>query len=132
MILKLEGAVHAVILAVFAAIQAVRNGKNRDRSMTTAFLLALATASMSFTLTETKLFKPFRSWINRHSAFAGTLFSCGYCLGFWISFVLVAIYQPRLFHKWLLMDLFLSANIIAWLGGIQWVIMCWLMQKAVK
>lgn len=97
--------------------------------MRTAFLLALATASISFTITETKLFKPFRTWIGRHSAFAGDLFSCGYCLGFWISFVLVAAYQPRLFHKWLLLDLFLSAIVVAWLSGIQWIIMCWLMEK---
>jgi hypothetical protein len=100
--------------------------------MRTAFLLALATASISFTITETKLFKPFRTWIGQHCAFAGDLFSCGYCLGFWISFVLVAVYQPRLFQKWLLLDLFLSAIIIGWLSGIQWIIMCWLMEKSGK
>ena len=50
----------------------------------------------------------------------------------WISFALVAIYQPKLFEYWFLLDYFLTALVIAWLAGIQWVLMCLLMEKAEK
>ncbi len=97
-----------------------------------AFYLSLAAASISFTVTETKLFRPFREWMKKRSVFLGKLFSCGYCFGHWIAFALVAIYCPKLFHAWWLLDYFLTALVIAWLAGVQWVLMCWLMEKAGK
>jgi hypothetical protein len=95
-------------------------------------LLALVTASISFTISETKLFKPLREWLKAKVAFLGELFSCGYCLGHWVSFALTAIYRPRLFEFWWPLDYFLTALIIAWLSAFQWVLMCWAMQQAKK
>jgi hypothetical protein len=46
-----------------------------------------------------------------------------------VAFALVAIYKPKLFEFWWLLDYFLTAIVIAWLGGIQWALMCWLMEK---
>jgi hypothetical protein len=66
------------------------------------------------------------------NSFGGELLSCGYCIGHWVAFALVAIYQLRLFHKWWLLDYFLTALVVAWLGGFQWAFMCWLMEKARK
>ena len=94
--------------------------------------LSLVTASVSYTLSETKLFEPFRNWLTKRFNLLGKLFNCGYCLGFWIAFGLVAIYQPRLFSFWFLLHYFLTALVIAWLAGFQWILMCLLMNKAGK
>jgi len=47
-------------------------------------------------------------------------------------FAATAIYRPRLFVFWWLLDYFLTALLIAWLSGFQWAAMCWLMEKAGK
>jgi len=100
--------------------------------METILYPSLATASISFTVTETKIFLPLREWLRKNNKFLGTLFNCGYCFGHWIAFVLVVIYQPRLFEFWWLLDYFLTALIIAWLGAFQWILMCWLMEEVGK
>lgn len=90
-------------------------------------------ASVSYSVTETKLFRPLRQRIRARSAFLGELFSCGYCLGHWVAFSLVAIYQPRLFESWwLLLDYFLTALAVSWLSAVQWVLMCLLMSTTNK
>jgi hypothetical protein len=94
--------------------------------------LSLATACISFTVSESKLFKPLRDRTKRKIPRLGELLSCGYCLGHWVAFALVAIYRPRLFDAWWLLDFFLTALVIAWLSAFQWVLMCWLMEKAGK
>ena len=91
--------------------------------------LSIVTATISFTITEMKLFASLREWIKKRSGFFGDLFSCGYCLGHWIAFILVAIYRPRLFETWWLLDYFLTALVIVWIAAFQWIIMCWLMKK---
>jgi hypothetical protein len=100
--------------------------------MKTVLYLSLVCASVSFTAVETKFFKGVREWLAGKSRFFGDLFSCGYCFGHWVAFALVAVYRPRLFDFWWLLDYFLTALVIAWLSGIQWALMCWLMQKIGK
>jgi hypothetical protein len=100
--------------------------------MKTVIYLSFVTASISFTVTETKLFKPLREWMKKKSTFLGDLLSCGYCFGHWVAFALAAVYQPRLFASWWLLDYFLTALVIAWFSGIQWALMCLLMEKAGK
>jgi hypothetical protein len=100
--------------------------------MKTVIYLSFVTAAISFTVTETKIFKPLREWLTGKIAFLGELFSCGYCFGHWVAFGLVAVYKPCLFHAWWLLDYFLTAIVIAWLSGIQWALMCLLMDKAGK
>ena len=95
-------------------------------------ILSVITASVAFTLTETKLFKGFRQWLADKNNFLGKLFSCGYCLGHWVAFGLVAVYRPRLLVSWAPLDYLLTVLVIAWLGGLQWVVMCWLMQETGK
>jgi hypothetical protein len=94
--------------------------------------LSIATASISFTVTETKLFQPFRKWLKNKSEFLGDLFSCGYCFGHWIAFTFTALYRPKLISARGLLDLFLTAIIIAWFAGLQWAMMCWLMERTGK
>lgn len=97
--------------------------------MEKVIFLSFVTASVSFTFTKTKIFLPLRKWIEKKNSFLGELLCCGYCFGHWIAFILVFIYKPRLFESWWLLDYFLTSIIIAWLGGIQWILICWLMAK---
>ena len=94
--------------------------------------LSLVTASISFTVTETKLFKTMRELIKSKNDFLGDLVSCGYCFGHWVSFALTIIYKPRIFRSWKILDYFLTSLVIAWLSGIQWIIMNWLMKTVGK
>ncbi len=94
-------------------------------------LLSLVTASISYSVTETKLFKPLRECV-RSESLLGRLLSCGYCFGHWVALVLVVIYRPKLFEAWWLVDYFLTTLAMAWMGGIQWCMMCVLMDKAGK
>lgn len=95
-------------------------------------LLSLVTASLSYTVTETKLFEPLREWVKKRKSFLGKLMSCGYCFGFWVALALVATFRPRLFDSWWVLDYFLTALTIAWLSAFQWTFMCWFMDKASK
>lgn len=94
--------------------------------------LSFLTASVSFTVTETKIFLPFREWVKSKNAFLGELLSCGYCFGHWVAFALVVIYRPKLFEFWCLLDYFLTALVVAWVAAFQWALMCWLMKRSGK
>jgi hypothetical protein len=94
--------------------------------------LSFVAASISFTVAESRLFLPLREWMKRRNSYLGELLSCGYCLGHWVSFGLVAIYQPKLFNSWWLLDYFLTALVIAWLSAFQWIVLSFLMGKTGK
>ena len=100
--------------------------------MIEVIFLSFVTASMSFTVTETKMLLPLREWARTKNSYLGELLSCGYCFAHWVAFLMVAIYRPKLFESWWLLDYFLIAIAIAWLGAFQWIIMCWLMEMAGK
>src|SRR5512136_928460 len=100
--------------------------------MENVIYLILVTASISFVISEAKVFLPFRDWMKKRSSFFGELFCCGYCLGHWVAFALVAIYRPRIFSSWWLFDYFLTALVMAWLSAFQYVLLCWLMDKTDK
>jgi H+/Cl- antiporter ClcA len=87
--------------------------------MPAALYLSFVTAAISYTVTETKLFRPLREWLQRKNSFLGELISCGYCFGFWVALVITIIYRPRLFDLWWPLDYLLTATVIFWLGGIQ-------------
>lgn len=78
------------------------------------------------------MFMPVQEWVKRKNSFLGELLSCAYCFSHWTAFALVAIYQPKLFESWWLLDYFLAALVVAWLSAFQWVLMCWLMEKIGK
>ncbi len=100
--------------------------------MAQVFWLSLVAASVAFTLCETKLFAELRDWVKGRSVWLGKLACCGYCLGHWIAFGLVAVYRPRLFEAWWLLDNFLTVLVIAWVAAFQWAALCWLTEKAGK
>ncbi len=92
----------------------------------------MVTAMISFTVTETVVFKPLRAWIESKSKFFGKLFNCGYCFGFWVAAFMEFNFQIQLFDTWLQLDCILTTFVIAWLSGFQWIIMCCLMKFANK
>jgi hypothetical protein len=94
--------------------------------------LSLVAASIAFTLSEAAVFASMRDRVKSWNPWMGKIASCGYCLGHWAAFGLVAIYRPRLFQTWWQLDYFLTALIIAWLAAFQWAALCWLMDKAGK
>lgn len=100
--------------------------------MENVIILSFVTASVSFTIAETKLFLPARNWVKTKNSFLGELISCGYCFGHWVAFALTAMYKPRLLESWWLLDYILTAFVIAWLAAVQWALMCLLMAKAGK
>lgn len=91
-------------------------------------ILSFVTASISFTVTESKAFEKIRDAV-KLPFFSGVL-NCGYCFGHWVAFVLVAIYKPKLLESFWLLDYFLTALVIAWFGAFQWSLFCWLIGKA--
>ncbi len=94
--------------------------------------LSLVTASVTFTLSETTVFAGLRDWVKARNAWLGKLACCGYCLGHWVAFGLVAIYRPKLFEAWWFLDYVLTALVIAWIAAFQWGALCWLTEKAGK
>ena len=82
-------------------------------------MLSLVTASIAFTLRETTVFAGLRGWVKARSVWLGKLACCGYCLGHWVALGLAAIYRPRLFQGWWLLDYFLTVLAIAWLAAFQ-------------
>ncbi|MBI3781044.1 MAG: hypothetical protein HY278_08325 [candidate division NC10 bacterium] len=100
--------------------------------MEQAALLSLIAAPVAFTLSEATVFADMRERVKSWNPGLGKIAGCGYCLGHWAAFGLVAIYRARLFQTWWLLDYFLTALIIAWLAAFQWAALCWLMDKAGK
>ncbi len=79
----------------------------------------MGTASAAFTLSEMTVIAGLREWTNGRGLLLGKLASCGYCLGHWVAPGLAAIYRPKLFEGWWLLDHFLTALVIAWLASLQ-------------
>ena len=98
--------------------------------MSQVIWLSVITVSVAFTITETKLFLPLREWVNGRSTFLGKLVNCGYCLGHWIAFALLVVNKPKIVEFYWLLDYFLTALAIAWLGAFQWILMCYFMKMA--
>jgi hypothetical protein len=96
--------------------------------MKEVILLSFVNASISFTVSEAAIFKRLREWCSGKNSFIGSVISCGYCLGFWTAFILVAVCQPKTFEYWWVLNYFLTALVIAWLSALQWAAMCWLMK----
>src|SRR5262245_57724752 len=90
--------------------------------MESILLLSLATASIAFTVSETVLLEQLRSVARRRSPILGAFITCGYCVGQWVAFGLVAIYQPRLFVCWRPLDYVVTSLIVAWLATFQWIV----------
>ncbi len=97
-----------------------------------AVLLSAVAAYLAFTVAETTLFGPLRSWGADRNRWLGKLLACGYCLGSWFALALVALLRPRLFTVWWLLDYALTAVVVAWLAAFQWAALSYLMARTGK
>ena len=86
-------------------------------------VLALSVGAVAFTVSQTKIFAPFRVWTVTHkrsTTWGGKKFaelvSCPYCLSHWFSFGAVGIYRVRLVHEFLPLDYLVSAMAMAGLA----------------
>jgi len=96
-------------------------------------LVAVAVASISFTISETALFRPIREAVKRKQLWVGELLSCGFCLGHWVALGLVLAYRPRLFHsQWAGLDYGLTVLCVAWAAAFQWILLVILFKAAGK
>jgi len=95
-------------------------------------VLATVVASISFTVTEMKIFRGLREWAAGKSRLFGELLSCSYCFGHWVAFALVFLYGSRMVKFWPPLDYFLTAIFVAWLAAAQCMLMCILMDRAGK
>ena len=93
--------------------------------------LSIASAAISYTVADALIILPFRKWIEKKSDFLGHLFCCGYCMSFWVSFILEGIFQPNLFGIPIIGHI-LTSFCIAFLSGLWWVAMVILIKIADK
>ena len=89
-----------------------------DHAAAEAFVIALAVGSMGYISAYAKISRPFRDWLDRKSKnsklfdWFADLFGCPFCVGHWITFGLVAIYQPWLVDAWLPIDFIVTSEAI--------------------
>jgi len=53
----------------------------------------LSTIGLTFILTQSKLFKPFREWCKRKNKLLGYLTSCSQCTGIYSGFIIYFLYK---------------------------------------
>ncbi|CAM5351543.1 DUF1360 domain-containing protein [Pseudomonas aeruginosa] len=65
-------------------------------SLWTCFVLALATSSISVSITQGELFAPLRNWAQKVGHMTGHLFQCFFCISHWVVFLGIAIFRPTI------------------------------------
>ncbi|AGB84353.1 hypothetical protein D781_4167 [Serratia sp. FGI94] len=86
-------------------------------------MIALASASIAMTITQTELFAAPRAWIARKNELLGHLFHCFYCLSHWVVFAAMLIYRPNLLHSGLtlidwVMTAFITLTLATFINGV--------------
>lgn len=72
---------------------------NSASALWVCVVIAIAAASISYTITMTELFAPVRSWSQKLGHMIGYLFTCFYCMSHWVVIAAVLIYRPRLIQS---------------------------------
>ena len=91
--------------------------------MVEVMLLTLVNATVSFTVTEARIFRPIREHVFSKNKFIKELTMCGYCFGHWVAAFLVFTLNLSLFpHRQRAVDAILTIFVIAWISGIQYFI----------
>ncbi len=106
-------------------------------SLWVCFVIAIASSSISITVTQTELFAPWRAWTDKVHYKLGYLFSCFYCLSHWVVFLGVAVYRPVLAHSgYLVVDWIVSAfftvTLSTFVSGLMFPVFLAAMAKKVK
>ncbi|QGY33077.1 DUF1360 domain-containing protein [Pantoea cypripedii] len=91
--------------------------------LSVCLMIALASASLSMTVTQTELFAALRAWTTRKNGMLGHLFSCFYCMSHWMVAAGMLIYRPVLVHSnigfidWL-MTAFVVLTVTTFINGL--------------
>lgn len=81
--------------------------------LSTCLMIALASASLSMTITQTELFAALRAWTARKNDLLGHLFSCFYCMSHWMVAAGMLLYRPALLHSGIgLIDWLMTAFVV--------------------
>ena len=86
-------------------------------------LIALASGSISMTITQTELFAPLRAWTAKKNAMLGHLFHCFYCMSHWVVFAGMLVYHPLLLQSgvvvidWI-MTAFVTLTLATFINGV--------------
>ncbi|CAI1766930.1 Uncharacterised protein [Serratia grimesii] len=67
--------------------------------LSVCLMIALASASISMTVTQTELFAALRAWTARKNDLLGHLFKCFYCMSHWVVIAGMLIYRPTLMNS---------------------------------
>ncbi len=79
-------------------------------SLWVCLVIAIASSSISVTMTQSELFAPLRTWTDKVHYKLGYLFQCFHCLSHWVVFLGIAIYRPALIHSgYVVVDWIVSA-----------------------
>ena len=96
-------------------------------------ILSIVTASISFTITESKLFLTLRTFLKSKNNFLGTLFSCGYCMSHWVAAILLLLYPIIIIQSdFIIIDYIITVFMISWIASFQWILLALLMKFANK
>ena len=92
-------------------------------ALSICLMIALASSSISMTITQTELFAGLRTWTAKVSPMLGHLFQCFYCLSHWVVFVAMLIYRPLLLNSGItvvdwVMTMFITLTLTTFISGL--------------
>ena len=101
-------------------------------SLWTCFVLALATSSISVSITQGELFAPLRNWAQKVGHMTGHLFQCFFCISHWVVFLGIAIFRPTITSSGLIVAAFFSLTLSTLVSGLMFKVLLTGMAKKVR
>lgn len=103
----------------------------------TCLVIALASSSISLTLTQTELFAPLRALAARIHPMIGHLAHCFYCTSHWVVIAGIAIYQPTLVSSGtivvdLIVSTFVTVSLATYMSGLSFAVFLGAMAKGTR
>lgn len=80
--------------------------------MSELIYLIIGCYGLTSIVVQSKLFNPFRKWVKIKLPFIGKLVSCMFCFGFWVSILIVTLFNYS-FSNHLFLTYTMLPNIIA-------------------
>lgn len=110
---------------------------NEMNGLWTCLVIAMASASIAMTMTQTELFAPLRQWAKKTGHMIGHLFKCFYCMSHWAVIAGIIIYRPVLISSGnmivdLIVSTFVTITLAAIICGIMFLVFLSAMQKGAK
>lgn len=81
-------------------------------------IIALATSSISMTISKATIFEATRDWIKTKNAWISDLVHCPYCTSHWVGFAFVVYIQPEILPQKTLLNIVLSTFVVVTLSSV--------------